>query len=145
MKRATCLLFAALVAGCHHKTAPRPAASSAPGATSTAEAPDTFAGMLSFAIAALYPERIAAAYPMGGMLPPALRPDTRPGGTLPPVVALHGEADPRVPIDEARSAVDALRALGYRAELRPFAGVGHAVPYAMRHELYGLLDAECGG
>ncbi len=100
-------------------------------------------GMLSFAIAALYPDRIAAAYPMGGMLPAALRPDKRPPGSLPPVVALHGQSDPRVPIAKSQSAVAALVALGYRAELRPFPGVRHAVPYAMRHELYGLLDAAC--
>lgn len=100
-------------------------------------------GMLSFAIAALYPTRVAAAYPMGGMLPPALRPHKPPAGPLPRVVALHGASDPRVPIDESRSTVQALRKAGYSAELRPFPGVRHAVPYAMRHELYGLLDAAC--
>lgn len=250
MKRAWLLLLVALAAGCHHKTAPRPAASSERASPSAVPAPDTFAGldyvervtggapaearlplivalhglgdrprsfvhlfdgldararvialraplpyyggyswfnmvgdnapaagirhaadqvaramaeivrtrptlgrpivtgfsqggMLSFAIAALYPGRIAAAYSMGGMLPPALRPAKRPDGPLPPVVALHGQADPRVPIAKAQSAVAALRALGYRAELWPFPDVGHAVPYPMRHELFGLIDAKC--
>ena len=100
-------------------------------------------GMLSFAIAALYPGRIAAAYPMGGMLPAQLRPAKRPAGPLPPVVALHGRDDPRVPVDQSKSAVEALRAAGYRAELRAFPGVRHSVPYAMRRELYGLLGAAC--
>lgn len=100
-------------------------------------------GMLSFAIAALYPTRIAAAYPMGGMLPAPLRPAKRPAARLPEIIAMHGEADPRVPIGKSRSAVAALQALGYSAELEPFPGVGHAVPYAMRHELFGLLDAAC--
>ena len=100
-------------------------------------------GMLAFAIAALYPARIAAAYPMGGLLPAPLRPASPPAGPLPQVVALHGGSDPRVPIDKSKSAVQALAALGYRAELRPFPGVRHAVPYAMRHELYGLLEAAC--
>ena len=67
----------------------------------------------------------------------------RPAGPLPPVVALHGRDDPRVPVDRSKSAVEALRAAGYRAELRAFPGVRHSVPYAMRRELYGLLGAAC--
>ncbi len=96
-------------------------------------------GMLSFAIAAAHPELVVAAFPMSGFLPPALVPASkRDAAALPWVVALHGDADPRVPVDEARRSVAALQRLGYRAELRVFPGVGHAVPLAERTELLGL-------
>lgn len=99
-------------------------------------------GMLSFAVAATHPELVVAAFPMSGYLPPSLTPAARrDAASLPWLVALHGGADPRVPVQSARSSVAALKRLGYRAELRVFPGVGHAVPPLERTELMGLLDS----
>ncbi|MCC6215293.1 MAG: prolyl oligopeptidase family serine peptidase [Polyangiaceae bacterium] len=99
-------------------------------------------GMLSFALAAHHPASIGEAIPIGGSLPPALRPATAASpdaGALPRVTALHGEADDRVPIGPARETVARLRAAGHPASLATFPGVGHSIPAPVRGALHQAL------
>lgn len=99
-------------------------------------------GLLSFAVAARHPEKITAAFPVAGWLPPSLRPGRAPApAARPPVVALHGAADSLVPLALARDAVAALDEAGFDAELKSHEGVGHAVSPAMRAELVALVGA----
>lgn len=97
-------------------------------------------GIMTFALAVTHPESLAAAFPIGGMLPPSLYPSKaivsmpRPM-KLPPVSAFHGAADLAVPTRSARASVAELRRAGYTAELREYAGVGHDVSDAEQDEL----------
>ena len=98
-------------------------------------------GALSFAVAVRHPEAIVAAYPMSGWLPPALRSPSATASARPPILAFHGTADGRVPIAESRETVAALVAAGYRAELRQFDGMDHAMSREERGELYRRIEA----
>ncbi|MFO8071943.1 MAG: alpha/beta fold hydrolase [Polyangia bacterium] len=97
-------------------------------------------GMICFALAVRHPEAIRLAVPIGGALPPLLRPRTgEDPGRYPPIRALHGAEDRLVPVDGARGAVEELNAAGLDAELEVFAGVGHAVSPRIRRRLHALL------
>ncbi len=97
-------------------------------------------GIMTFALAVTHPESLAAAFPIGGLLPPSLYPSKaivsmpRPM-KLPPVSAFHGAADLAVPTRSARASIAELRRAGYTAELREYAGVGHDVSDAEQDEL----------
>ena len=99
-------------------------------------------GMLSFALAAAHPEQIAEAVPIGGWLPPPLWPkEQAPKDTSknPPVIALHGDADKALFIDNTRASVAHQRALGYDVTLVEYPEVGHQITAAMREQLYAAL------
>ncbi|MEZ4219434.1 MAG: alpha/beta fold hydrolase [Polyangiaceae bacterium] len=98
-------------------------------------------GMLSFTVAAQHPRRIAAAFPLGGLMPPQLLPSTK-SAELPHVVALHGQVDDRVSPTAAKSAVDALKSRGYDARFQAFPAVGHSISAEMRVRLFELIQAE---
>jgi phospholipase/carboxylesterase len=95
-------------------------------------------GMLTFALATQHPELVLVAVPMGGMLPLDLVPTGAPPANAPPIVALHGADDGRVPTALARDAVAALEKAGWKASIEEFAGVGHGVSPPMRARLYTL-------
>jgi len=102
-------------------------------------------GMLSFALAAQHPEVIVAAVPISGTLPAQLWPEGAPDGIeLPPVTALHGDADDRIPIGPAQDATAALAARGHDALMVPYAGVEHTISQAMRLDLYLTLAESIG-
>lgn len=96
-------------------------------------------GMLSFVLAVDHPDLVAAAVPVGGYLPPPLYPKALPPAPVPPIDALHGEADPVVPFAPTREAVDALKKQGWPARLHPFPDVAHQIPQQVRSELYTVL------
>lgn len=96
-------------------------------------------GMLSFGLAARHPELARLVIPVGGLLPAPLFPEAAPAGPLPPVRALHGAADDRVPAAGAEEAVAALQALGFDASLQSYEGVGHGISAEMRRELSRLV------
>lgn len=98
-------------------------------------------GMLSFAVAVRHPESIAAAFPLAGALPTDLLPTAAPSGGGPPIRALHGDADPVLPIAPTRALVRQLDAQGWDATLRVFAGTEHAVPPAMHAQLCASISA----
>ena len=99
-------------------------------------------GMLSFALATQYPADIAEAVPIAGLLPPSMVPAVWPAGApMPRFVALHGDADARVPFALGKRSVESLKALGVPAELRSYPGVMHAITPEMRSDLFAILQA----
>jgi phospholipase/carboxylesterase len=99
-------------------------------------------GMLSFALAALHPEVIGAAFPLSGMLVPKLWPRGAPDAAARPEVhAFHGVADDRVPIADARMTIAALRTAGFTADLREYPGVPHTITPEMRADVRTALEA----
>jgi phospholipase/carboxylesterase len=89
-------------------------------------------GIMTFALAVTHPEALAAAFPISGLLPPALYPSAAlksgpRAATLPAVAAFHGAADLAVPTQGARASIAELRRAGYTADLREYAGVAHDI------------------
>lgn len=99
-------------------------------------------GALSFALAALHPEAVGAAFPMSGWFPALLWPAQKPD-RAPPIVAFHGTADHVVPIERMRPGASRLASLGYSIDVREFDGVGHAVPEPVRAAMFGALSEAC--
>lgn len=95
-------------------------------------------GALSFAMAVRHAGDVRLAVPMGGWLPEDLRPAK--GAVVAPIVALHGEADDRVPTAPTKEAVDALIGAGASVKLKTFPGVGHAIPPEVRSALFAAID-----
>lgn len=96
-------------------------------------------GMLSFYLAVRAPELFAAAFPVGGWLPPPLWPRAKPE-VAPPIFALHGAADNAVKLAPTEEAVDHLQQLGWSARLKAWPDVGHAIPPTMRRELHQRIE-----
>lgn len=94
-------------------------------------------GALTLALATQHPEIVGAAFPIGGWMPPSTAPAAVAG--LPPIVALHGDADTRVPIGPTRDAIAALASRGARAELVAYPGVGHTITAEMRRDLERMI------
>lgn len=101
-------------------------------------------GMLSFTLAARHPHAFRAVVPIAGLLPEALFATEAPAPPLPPVLALHGTADPLVPIEGARNAVQHLTKIGYQAELREYPGVEHTITPQMLAVVQGWLNERLG-
>ena len=98
-------------------------------------------GVLSFALAAYHPQRIAAALPLAGMLSPTLTGFRK----APPgfrVTALHGKLDGRIRFEQAERTVARLREVGTDATLTGFEGVDYEVPPEMRARYHEALRAE---
>jgi phospholipase/carboxylesterase len=87
-------------------------------------------GIMTFALAVTHPDALAAAFPLSGLLPPALYPSAAPSSrarpvTFPLIMAFHGAADLAVPTQGARASIAELKRSGYSAELREYAGLEH--------------------
>jgi phospholipase/carboxylesterase len=95
-------------------------------------------GMLSFALGAHHPELFRLVVPVAGLLPESLWPEQKPSVDV-PIVALHGSADPVVPIGPARALTARLEQLGYQATLLEFEGVTHSVPPEERARLFEIV------
>ncbi|MFO0660596.1 MAG: alpha/beta fold hydrolase [Polyangiaceae bacterium] len=102
-------------------------------------------GMLSWAMAVAYPERVAAVLPIAGMLPRPLYPPPAPPNSpvpmssLPPVFAFHGEADERVPFSQGARTARALESAGYPLKMQSFPNVQHTIPEHVRDALLESL------
>jgi phospholipase/carboxylesterase len=97
-------------------------------------------GMISFAVALHHPETVGLAVPIGGCLPPPLRPaEKRADRKYPPIRALHGDADDLVPIGPTRKAVDELVSKGFDVALTSYPGVSHEVTQQMERDLHRLI------
>lgn len=91
-------------------------------------------GVMSFALAASYPEDFAAAFPVAATRYPGMaRPE--PSAHPPEFHAIHGHDDPIMPFADARAMVAAMRTAGGNASLTGHDAVGHALSDAMRVEL----------
>ncbi|WP_437738390.1 alpha/beta hydrolase [Sorangium sp. So ce1335] len=97
-------------------------------------------GALSFALALHHPRVVGAAFPVSGWVPPAVLPaGTAVDPATPALVALHGDADSRVPLGPTRDAIAALGGLGVKATLQSYPDVGHTVSAEMRRDLVRLI------
>ncbi len=101
-------------------------------------------GILAFAVAVRHPDLVAAAVPVGGLLPEPLYPDALPPSP-PPIVALHGEDDRTVAFERARATVEHLARLGWPAHLESFPGVGHAIPPPVHRAWLDALERAVAG
>jgi phospholipase/carboxylesterase len=99
-------------------------------------------GALSYALAVRHPEAVAAAFPAGGWISASLVPPRKPA-SAPPILAVHGTADPLVPIERARASAARLAAVGFSIDLREFEGVGHGIPGPVRDTLFAALGEAC--
>lgn len=105
-------------------------------------------GYLAVGAAALDPH-IGAIVVFYGGIPGPLRDEIK---RLPPLLALHGDADTIVPIDEDRALVDFAKALGGQAELVVYPGVGHGFDFdegydkakGVRQRAIDFLDQQLG-
>lgn len=95
-------------------------------------------GILSYAVAAHYPDRIAGAVPISGGLPKAYLPGAGQRGAS-PIYGLHGDADRIVPLGSAKLAAEALRRGKRTVVLKVFPGVGHTISPAMRQWAFERL------
>ena len=107
-------------------------------------------GIMTFALAVTHPEALAAAFPIGGLLPPSLYPSaalsSRPRpAKLPPVAAFHGASDLAVPTRGARASIAELRRAGYPAELREYAGVEHDISDEEEGEILERIGRDADG
>ncbi|WP_438030818.1 alpha/beta hydrolase [Sorangium sp. So ce233] len=97
-------------------------------------------GALSFALALHHPRVVGAAFPVSGWVPAAVLPaGSAVDPATPALVALHGDADRRVPFDPTRDAIAALSKLGVKASLQSYPDVGHTVSAEMRRDLVRLI------
>lgn len=94
---------------------------------------------VSYAMVALHPDQLAAAFPVAGWLPSSLLPASMPKPG-PAVLALHGDADSRVAIALGLAAVGGLQRAGADAHLDPFPGTDHTISPDMRAALRSALD-----
>ncbi len=101
-------------------------------------------GMLSFAMAARSPERFAGVFPISGVLPESIEPLAPPAGA-PRLVAFHGDDDPRVPVSLARTSIERFTAHGWKASLRSYPGVSHAIGTDERRALLEAIGGALTG
>lgn len=97
-------------------------------------------GILSFALAALHPDRFGGAVPVAGWLPPPLVPKSEPRSTI-PIRAHHGATDDIVPLGPTEKNLEAFKAMGFDAELRVEPGVKHTINQTQRDVLMKQLMA----
>lgn len=97
-------------------------------------------GMLTFALAVQHPALFSAAVPIGGNLPAPLWPEKiEDPSAYPPIVALHGDADPAVELGPTQAALAHLQEVGLDADVHVYPEVGHAITPEMRAQLHQLL------
>jgi phospholipase/carboxylesterase len=99
-------------------------------------------GALAFEIGVHHPDAVAATFPVGGWLTPALWPSARPPAPV-RLTLFHGTADTVVPFGATKTAVLHLQKLGFPIELHEYPGVGHGIPGAEKSDLLEAIATEC--
>lgn len=97
-------------------------------------------GMVSFVIAARFPDAAAAVFPIAGALGDDVAIATD-AASRPPVHVFHGEVDELVSIAEARDAVRRLRAAGHEVEFSSYPGLGHTIDARLLDDFTAAVDA----
>jgi phospholipase/carboxylesterase len=100
-------------------------------------------GILSFAIAVLHPELVSAAFPISGELPSPLLDKAADASVFPPITALHGTADARIPFARAERTVLSLKKRHVSVDLKSYPGTPHTISPDMRAALFQLLRTAC--
>lgn len=95
-------------------------------------------GFFAFAMATRHPDRVAAAFPVGGSCPGPLLPKNK--AKAAPVVAFHGTNDNVLDIKWARGAVNGFVEQGDEAVLKEYPGVGHTITPEMRADLWAEIQ-----
>jgi phospholipase/carboxylesterase len=135
-------MAAGLGAAADRLAAAIPAWQSGGGAGKTIVTGFSQGGMLSFAIAVKHPRLVGESVPVAGLLPPSMTPASWPAGApMPRILALHGDADARVPFAFGQKSVEALRALGLTVELKSYSKVEHTISAEMRRDWLAALEA----
>lgn len=91
-------------------------------------------GAISYALAARYPGDFSAAFPLGGWLPPDLRPSKT--DAPPKIIGFHGSQDVRVSIADGRAAVSAFKDAWGDAQLVEDPEAGHTISPTLRLALF---------
>jgi phospholipase/carboxylesterase len=94
-------------------------------------------GILSFAMAARHPDKIAYAFPVSGSCPGPLLPKNKAHAA--PLIAFHGTADNVLAFKWGQGAVNAFKEQGNEASLKAYPGVGHTMTAEMRADLWTEL------
>lgn len=104
-------------------------------------------GMVSFAVALAHPEAVAGAVPLAGHVPEALWPaSVSPALAATPIRALHGTADPVLPVGNVQAVTEHLQGLGADVQLHTYEGVEHRVRPPMRRRLHETVQGlQAGG
>ena len=95
-------------------------------------------GVMSFALAALSPQRIRAAVPMSGALPLGFGAVPAAPAAAPPLLVVHGRVDTVIAFSRAQEAASAFHAAGWSVRLVEHA-FGHTVPDPALREAAGWL------
>jgi carboxymethylenebutenolidase len=80
-------------------------------------------GFLSLSVAS-QDQRVTAVVSLMGGMPPEIIAATK---RMPPVLLLHGEADPVVPVAQAHEVEKLLQRLGSKYEIKTYPGQGHSI------------------
>lgn len=98
-------------------------------------------GLLTYALALHHDDVVGYAFPLSTWLPPPLEPlYRREDLQYPPIRAMHGGADPIIPIAPSRVLVERLRDRGFDVEFEEFPGVGHEMSEAMNELFHRWLE-----
>lgn len=98
-------------------------------------------GLLTYALALHHDDVVGAAFPLSTWLPPPLEPlYKRDDLRYPPIRAMHGSADPIIPVGPTRVLVERLRGRGFDLEFREFEGVGHEMSDEMNDLFHRWLE-----
>ena len=95
-------------------------------------------GILSFAMAARHPDKIAFAFPVSGSCPGPILPKNK--AKAAPLVAFHGTSDPMIAFKWGEGAVNAFKEQGNQATLKQYPGVGHSMTLEMRTDLWAEIQ-----
>ncbi len=98
-------------------------------------------GMLSFTLALHRPDAVGFALPNAGWVPPDLMPTEPVDPELRvPIRAVHGSADPIVPMKPTEQVMQRLGELGWDVEFVTYAGVEHVMSPAMNEQFESWLE-----
>jgi phospholipase/carboxylesterase len=99
--------------------------------------------MLAWAVAVQQPRAVSAAFPVAGFLFPEMLANRRiEPATMPAIIAFHGDADPLVSVQEDREGALLLEKRGVRVQVRVYPNLGHALPPALRSEIFSLVAGQ---
>lgn len=98
-------------------------------------------GLLTLTLAIHHDDVVGAAFPLAGWLPPPIEPTYRRDDLrFPPIRAMHGTADPTIPIAPTRDLFQRLEGMGYDVDLVEFEGVEHTMSSDMNALFHVWLE-----
>ena len=85
--------------------------------------------MMSYLVGLSHPEAVAGIAPLSGMIIEKLKPEFKldKAKTNLRIFVGHGDADERIPVADAKAAVDYLKQNGLKPEFHTYPGMGHSI------------------